>query len=499
MAELSGSEQGALRKAIQSVYGESSDLKIFVAEKLNKNLIDITDDETLKARVFGVIQWAEREGRLEDLLAALEVADETADRSDVKNLCRELRIRLNPLADRDNLPSADLLADLDNLFQHFNEHTDLPYVQIALRSAFQVVFDRSFQLMRPDRPRTDSLAAIQTLLSSYEPELSIRFVERAITEFQRSEKASTEDAADFFRALHGWRQETASKFNVPMPSPVQESPREQQGYLLVALNALFPNVPDLNVSAELVLGEKTVSRGVEHPWATCTVDGVADRLSQWILSAEHALADQCCSRLCIELFVPCHLLETVADEADGWTIHNIQKKSRSFKWRDYVMRSLERVVHSPLQARLTRNWERLEESNRDLTSSKTLHEHFHVQSNHPNVGELEYLEAPGLSVVAELTSNAEERQELLADVVNSGVPIALWFGSKNQQSLEERRASLERMLQEVDVMDYALLSRSWRKMRSEDNVRLLVDCPHRSPSLPDPDTREDDAMVSDDG
>jgi hypothetical protein len=204
---------------------------------------------------------------------------------------------------------------------------------------------------------------------------------------------------------------------------------------------------------------------------------VVDYLAQWIQSAEHELAKEDCELECVELFLPGHLIEAVMDKADSWSVLDALGHSVPFKYQNYVIRSLERSLHEPIRVRLKKNWERFESCKANNACT-----YFHARMQCPQKGELGRLKAPGLNLL-DLASDVAERQDILYDVVNAGIPIAFWFGHNNHQTPEQRQTCLTNALANVDVTHFVSLAEVWKDLRSEANVRLLVDHPERLHSL----------------
>jgi len=94
---LSKEDRKALREAIESAYPDPDDLKIFVEEKLGKNLAVVAGSGKHDTVIFNLIKWAIARGYIEDLILAL--ARDTDNRADIQQFCsRVLRqyLVLNP-------------------------------------------------------------------------------------------------------------------------------------------------------------------------------------------------------------------------------------------------------------------------------------------------------------------------------------------------------------------------------------------------------------------
>lgn len=502
---LDGDDIQALEDAILQVCPTHDRLRMFVVKRIHFDITPINDRDDVDVAIFKLIDDARKDTeKIKKLLTGLKGYRPVADQSRIQELCDKLLSKLQPPPPSSPPlvePSQSHTLDFDSLFQDF-ENADLQYVRYAFHEAFEIAYNRTFYQMSPTYAGTNSLDGIQDLLVRYGtdeengPILAVRFVELAIAELRGvQERTQRPDARAFFRSLEDWRHRTAKAFNI-QSSPLQSaSPKRRQGYLLITFQVPTEGVADGNVSAELYLGEAVPYARPKDPQQRCkSLDDVSQRLSEWIYSAKLKLGERGCSQVCIELFLPHQLIEAGMDAADAWQVQA----------ENYVFRALERVTGSeqvPIQERvpiqfihscLQANWGELEQRKHQPACN-----HFHIQDTCPAKGNLKTLTATGLSLTAELTTKPDERQGILLDVVNSGVPIAVWYGPKNQQTPKERLAALSRSLERIRLTDFGQLAQVWRNLRTQDNVRLLVDCPYRLPELPDPKNREpEDALLS---
>jgi endonuclease G, mitochondrial len=85
MLNLSNDDRKHLRKAIESTYPDPDDLKIFVGEKLSKNLAVVAGGGKYDNVIFTLIQSAIAKGYIEKLILAL--AKDNPDRPDILRFC----------------------------------------------------------------------------------------------------------------------------------------------------------------------------------------------------------------------------------------------------------------------------------------------------------------------------------------------------------------------------------------------------------------------------
>ncbi|MBT9317305.1 TIR domain-containing protein [Leptothoe spongobia] len=387
-------------------------------------------------------------------------------------------------------------ADWLNLFDNFSGK-DFAYVQIAFLCAFKVVYG-DFWTIRPDHPQLSELAQIRNLLTSYDnPQLAVQFVGQAIVELQRA----SEDEPRDLTFLQRWRETVAEVHGgIALTKTEPIVPGINQGYLLLALKESGRVTKEgASVTVFSGLHATGVSNSIE--WdadtITCSLDQVAEHLSDLIHKAEEVLSPYGCGRITVELFLPCvYLEENVAD----WEVQNEQQRPRSLgRHRGFVVRSLDRVFSKPTQTVLSQNWQLLE----DCVKAQKACERFHLQDTCPEPGDLEVFleEQPGLKLVADLPEDSEQRQDILYDIINSAVPIALWSSPACDGTTDERLTEFETLLSASQLTDFANLAQQWRRRRIQVNnmtakqLRLLCDCPERWPQLPDK-RREDDLLVA---
>jgi len=427
-----------------------------------------SDLAALGDRAFALLQWVESD-RGPKIPALLKLLDRFLDKPLFPG-------RVNNLS----------LEDWEELFRHFRPH-DFPKIYDAVLWAVKQDFKRDFEdIYRGQSAFTDA-DQIQRFLADHDkPLLTARFVEKAIALIEQSEGEVTASSL----SLKQWLQSFVERFNVPPAEPEEPSARSRQGYLLVAFVAnepLFSLFPELRVDGQ----EESINFGAST--VSCTLSDVPKHLSNWMRRAEEKLVNYQCGQMMLELFLPCRHIESITDLAETWEVQNPQGDARPFKYRDFVIRSLERVLARSSQITLQANWGLLEA----CTKAKDAHVKFHPCEDCPDVGELETLrDVPGLKLVANLPEDVNQRWKILTDIANAAIPIAFWFGLENRQTAAERLTELDTFLRnEPYITNFARLAQRWRTKRAGAHMRLLCDHPERWPSIPDPD-REDDLLVA---
>ncbi len=489
--DWNGKKRKRFRLALQSAYTDYDSLAMFVDERLDDDLRDIAEEAELSKVTFKLLKWARSPNGpgLDELLRIFCAANPRIKDSVIAELKRQ------PL-----IPSSVKLSeeDWESLFAMLGSD-DSAYVQIAFRQAFKTVYERSFREIRPDCPPMNDLEDIQDLLTKYDnPTLAVRFVELVKVELQRSNEGNNRDLT----ALEQWCDRITQQFNVPPPAPAPAQKKSCHAYLLVALDE--PHGSDVSVYPELRItgAEKPIGFGAKP--TTCSVDKVADWISKWILQAEEVLEANTCDdeEVTLEVFLPCQHLEE--DIATTWSVKDKRGGEIALgTYRRLLVRSSDRIRDRQIQKALKRLWAELEA----CIKANNACDKFHLQEDCPQqkgtlCALLKDEEAPGLKFVAQFPTDLDQRTNLLYEIIDAGIPIALW-------SSEEAAPNANNLITEFDALlnschhltNFAELARQWRLRRlnfaSTKYIRLLCDRPDRLPSLPDLQNQEDeDAIVA---
>jgi hypothetical protein len=469
-----------LRNALIAVYPDTLDLEMFVADELNGNLEVIANEGNLNKDVFKLVKWAESKGLLDKLFHAFCQCNE--DNPSVIDLERQLNKGSFTPVQSTKLSE----SDWEILFKSFTEQNVLEVCR-AFSDAYKSRFGHSFLKASPDTSLKE-LSSVFDLLERFDdPLLSVRFVDRAITKLEESDEATPEQ----LNILGTWRDRIAAANNILPEEP--EPLVEKQGYLLVAIEESGKRTKAdgafVSVFSELhVIGEpEPVEFGGTSE--TCPLNKVAEHVSKLIHKAEQVIERQ----ITLEIFLPCaHLQEDVAD----WEVLNEQNSPRPL-WthRGFIVRSFERVKNRTTQACVMSSWNLL----KTCIEANTVCENFHLQDSWPGKGHLvgHLNNAPGLKLSAELSAEPSEQLEILFDIINSGVPIALWFDQASSFTATEKQAAFDVLLRASCLTDFSQLAQQRRTLRLQPenaewrHLKLLCDCPGRWPRLPDQNQAED--------
>lgn len=485
-----GEKRNFFRLALQNAYTDYDLLEIFVSEKLDAKLPEIAEEAELPKVTFKLLKWvsSDRGPGLDELLKIFCEANPRIKDSVLAELKRQPLIPHSANLSEENWESLFAMLGSD----------DSAYVQIAFLQAFKAVYERSFREMRPDYPPMNNLDDIQDLLTKYDnPTLAARFVELVIVELRRSSEDDNRDLT----ALEQWRDRITQQFNVPPPAPVTAQKKACHAYLLAALEE---HGSDVNVYPELrITGlEKPIGFGANP--TTCPVEKVAEQISKWILQAEEVLEANTCDEeeVTLEVFLPCQHLEE--DIATTWSVKDKRGGEIALgTYRRLLVRSSDRIRDRQIQRTLKRRWTKLEEYIRENNAFNR----FHLQKDCPTErGTLRALlkdeEALGLKFVAQLPTDLDQRTDLLYEIIDAAIPIALWSSKETEPNANTLITEFDELLNSCHLLtNFDDLARQWRLRRlnssSAKYIRLLCDRPDRLPRLPDLQNREDeDAIVA---
>ncbi|MBD2465772.1 hypothetical protein H6G89_32810 [Oscillatoria sp. FACHB-1407] len=478
----------AFREALQGVYPSGAELERFVDEELNVNLATIAEGANLQATAYGLMQWARSKGRLDEVYQAFKSLN--SEHPLIKTLEKESFVS----------PKSNLTQDdWDVLFRQFFPN-DLADLQRAFQQGFKKTFGIAFRQMQRQPAPLVELSQIRELLELNDaddkgPVLAVCFVEYAIAELRRSSEGNDRDLTP----LEQWRDRISRQYQIP-PKPAEPIPKTAcHAYLLVALEEIGS---DVNVYPELhITGvEKPVGFGAQP--TTCPVDKVADQISEWIRQAEDALDPDACDdeEVTLEVFLPCQHLEE--DIATTWKIKDKRGDEIALgKHRRFLVRSSDRIRDRQVQIALKRRWLELEA----CVNANNACDKFHLQENCPQEkGDLRALikdkGALGLKFVAQLPTDPGKRLNLLYEIIDAAIPIALWSSDMTETDAIALKTEFDHLLTQSRLNNFADLARQWRMRRNEStsakHIRLLCDRPDRLPKLPDPNQEEDLLVAS---
>lgn len=475
----------AFREALQEAYPSDAHLEIFVDEELNENLAFVAGGDNLQVTAYGLVKWAKAKGRLDEVYNAFKKNNPSS--AVIKTIERKSFIS----------PTFNLTQDdWDLLFGQFFLD-DLADLQRAFYQGFREAIGIDFRLAQPTHPPLVELTQIRELLEIYDADdkgsvLAVRFVEFAIAEFQRSSEGKERDLT----ALEQWRDRMAQQFGVPPLVP--EPKKSRHAYLLVTLEEIGS---DVNVYPELRITGTEKPMGFGAKPTTCPIDKVAAQISEWIRLAEDALDDTCDDEeITLELFLPCKHLED--DIATTWSVKDKRGDAIPLgTHRRFLVRSSDRIRDRQIQKALKRKWELLEA----CVKGNNVCSKFHLQEHCPKgAGTLCALlkdeDAPGLKLIAKLPTDPGQRTDLLNDIIDAAIPIALWSSEMADADANTLKTEFDDLLKQCNLTNFADLARQWRKRRMESplakHIRLLCDRPDRCPNLPDPNQEEDVLVAS---
>jgi len=477
-----------LEIALKEVYKEPEDLEKFVDRAINENLTTITSANNLEQDIFKLVRWARSKGCLNKLYG--EFCSRNSTNPIVVKLKQNLKGResLVPV-----LGKTMHRSDWDDLWKNFTDQTS-PYMHPAFFSAYKSVFDESYHAMHL-RDRRMEHDDIRKWLEHFDkPAFAVRFVEQVIAEVGRSGEGNIYQ----LNSLRAWRDRIAKKYRI-LPGKPRLSKASRQGYLLVCLKESGKQTKDekdfVIPFAELRVSGESDAIPFNQNTETCSLRQVESRLSEFICSAEEVLAEYGCSQVTLELFLPCvHLDVDVA----SWKVLNADQKIQPLgTHRRFAVRSLERATSLDARKSLSKKWNLL----KACVKANDACYQFHLQESWPNPGELKtpLAAAPGIMLSATLPEDQTKRLKVLSEIIDSAVPIALWFSASSSLNMAQRRTKFDTLLRASTLTDLGDLSHQWGQLREDPNklegrhLRVLCDSPERWPELPD---KEEDSIVA---
>lgn len=453
-------------------------------EGIEESLDEIANKGSLEKDVFELIRWAKSKGHIDELYS--ELCQCNADNPRIADLQREIG-GTNLISGEDDKIPDEAWQILYGIFASRNR----PEVSRAFLDSFELSVGRPFHRVYPEKDSFNLQQIYQTLEDLDDPKLTAAFANGALTRM----KAENNATDDQITQLSQWRDLLLSIGDLTLADIQPPDTTIKQGYLLVSLQEHPKRTQKegvyVTVYAELHIVGQAKPTPMGNAPLTCPLSSVAEHLCHLIESAEQVIENG----VTLELFLPCvHLEHDVSD----WRLKKHGKDVGILGLHQpYLIRSYERAKNKVSQTRIKAKWHHLI----NCVEASDPCKQFHTQSVSPKWGELvAYLgSATGLLLTAEFSADITQRRRIMSDIVNAAVPIALWFSDVEASSEMERQAAFEMLLQAGCVSNFVELAQHWQRHRAssdgkpERHLKLLCDCPHRWPHLPD---IEQDSLVS---
>ncbi|MEL7039378.1 MAG: effector-associated domain EAD1-containing protein [Cyanobacteria bacterium J06592_8] len=468
-----------LREAFISVFRTPVKLKMFVKDSFQKNLAEISTGSDLEELAYELIDYYESEGLLYELYQKFYNYKNNRDIPCVAELQSDFCLSNSSIF----ATASPGQAELEKLFSILSSGDDY---SLEVKRAFFQAFARvigDFKEYRPDCKEPNSFQEISDFLELYySSELIVTFAECLLGEIQKTNQPMN-SVCSYFEELKQWRERFAQKYNV-QPKVITDS--ALKSYLLISIQERVGNV---NIYLQLKIGDepiKPVDISADKPGLNCDFEEIPEYLPDWVKMVEQDLLSYSdIEPVTLEVFIQhCRFDENLAEE---WKISkpNRNKPIPLKNARSFIVRSLDRVINRTLKLDLERKWKILENcvQKNDVLGS------FCKPEACPSDGDLQSLliDKPGLKLVIPLPDDEEEREDLFWDIIEAGVPIALWSDHLDCTT-DERSSEFDKILNNSNLTDFADLAKQIRKARSESeilrNLKMLCDCPHRLPTIP---------------
>lgn len=468
-----------LREALIDVCNTPTKLKIFVEDSFGKNLAEISIGSNLEDLTYELIDYYESEGLLYEFYQKFYNHKNNRDNPRVTELQSDFYLDdsfFTSIASQEQ-------AELKELFSILGSGDDyLLDAQRAFLESFRII-KGNFHDYRPDCKKPNKFPEILKILKDYHTsELVITFAECLIGEIQKTNQAMN-SVCPYFEKLKQWRDRFAQKYNV-QPKVITNS--SLKSYLLISIQERVGNV---NIYLQSKVGDepiKPVDISEDSPGFNCDFDEIPKYLPDWVNMVEQSLLSYSdIELLTLEVFLQyCRFDENIAEE---WKISK-PKRNNPIPLRNarsFIVRSLDRVIDRTLKISLEKKWKILE----DCVQKNDVLKSFCQPKTCPSDGDLQSLliDKPGLKLVTPLPENDKEREDLFWDIIDAGVPIALWSDHLDCTS-DETSKEFDKILNNSNLTDFADLAKKIQQARAESEIlrslKMLCDCPHRLPTIP---------------
>lgn len=468
------------KEALIDRYRKPEKLIQFVDGDFNSDYSSEIGGDSLSVLVSDLIETADSKQEMDELYRAFCRANEGLVK---ENLCNKLQG--SGLINSKSLPK----IDITRLFEGLNEN-DYDEVLNAFYLAFRSAFGQRFQYFDDNESiALQTLKQIQAQLERYGIKVSVHFAHHAIAKLQAKQEKRD------LSVLREWCDLTAENHGISLPSSGIKDP---PGYLLVSLKdtAKSPGgIAEVTVYGELfVTGHQEPVDFGSTP-TTCSIEEVAGHLPDLIRQAHSTLRRYGNGPITLELFLP---LDYIDLDVGSWSMPFGRRQKQKPLWEVnyFIVRSFDRANHPmypELKKEVYRKWEFL------TAHLEKPHERpFHEQREHTEdlLGQLSP-NSPGVKLLAELPKDLDDRLGLLDELIESSVPIALWFssaegiGEDEESIMAEKLAEFDKLLQECPLTDFQKLAIRWSERRRTPHnenaiphLRLLCDHPERWPKKP---------------
>lgn len=518
---LNGGQIEELKKALSAAFLTENKLKMMLRKELNQRLNLVAQGDDYQEVLFNLIEWAESEGRLIELIRGASLNKpkniilhnfvEGFITSNIKELLEDL------LENNSELISLNLCHDLFKIIISINN------LQLLVDKCCSVLpeganFDRSEDIKDlENKELADSLKIfilLKLLVIDYPMFEGIPRLLWLAQELYKGHELEN----PLEQKLKQWIKKTELHCGCKLPELPEKSMSKKDNilnsYLMITIKPLsdqcrfiingFLRMPRLiEVSNSTVddivpLDLVNLEEDGEQKGSLCTFKQIENKVVQFIREGERKLQTErkkqnvSSYNLTIEFFLPYQYL---CEEVDLWRVSELDDLVPIGKNYRVVVRSYDRVENEYLENQLCKGWQRVKEllnlNNYDVSS------HFENLSTVSNCNwknlEMQLSESKiGLKLTCAPPDSQKEKQELFKAFLRGGIPIAIWT----------RRNNIPNIVSEIDNLltkdsltnlDY-LFELIWRKRCKAHcdltpkehlgyHLAILCDNPERMPPL----------------
>ncbi len=463
--DLDGEKRKRLRDAIVESYPDREDLRMMIDLELEKNLNAIAGGNNNEQIVFNLIQKANNEGWITELIGVL--ADERPQNQEIKAIKQELGI----ISRKEWKQLDSILSQIIDL----NIITDVCRTTLVSIKHNQDVFGNypeSINIKEVDQLREIFLEKCPK--NNLGKPTILEFVERLIEE-------TNEIPKEISKKLNCWLKQIAKSLNIELPTYQKKTSEAQssetnQVYLLVTITSKGDNQVYLEAELEgncLKNGPLKLELNQEKPKVECSFDEIIDRIDKFIhVSKKDYLNKYIPYLLTIELFLPLQYLGRSID---------LKKISIGFDMTkpigseyNFVVRSLDRLLENDREYlnRLSLRWKHLEKFLKTEPKEDEIKNNFEHLDRVDNcnweklVNNLEFQQRVGLKLTCCLPESDEKKKELFIAILKGGVPLVLWTRSNKIAKVEVER-QFDRLLTFTSLQDLNTLFKLVRQLRAK--------------------------------
>jgi hypothetical protein len=527
--KLTGDQFKDLSKAITAAFPREEALVQMLRYQLDELLNNIPQAETYSGLIDNVVQWAETNGKLRDLVIGASL--ENPGNPQLQQFVQE---HLQILLEVGSNPSSNLLssAALALLIQHLQKITDFKSIVLPACTETLPYLDgedyreEKEKLTKKLIPNKLSVSVKWLILLQLFLKTDIRNSENElyIIKFVQILQCLAVNASK--SALNTWLTElpeelqptqTVSKQFGNQIRPSNEALKNLQAYFLITVEypAITTQTGKFGINGYLIsrvgndltkfqaltlqsppddTSTQTIEEKQQKKGLFCTLQQIEHCLPDWLLQVQKVIANRCTELqtefsldfppvydLTIEFWLP---FEHLAAAADTWKVYckPVHLKRRNLvvgKEYRVVVRSYDRFSDPDALNKLNRTWQNLNDFLQKPSDKASVQQKFEYVDCWERLTaiqkELVNPSLLGLTLTCPLCLDQyqEQRENLFAWILEAGIPMALWSRCSDLADLQEKMHELltaETLCQFDQLLEEQLLEqiKNTRKLANDE-------------------------------